>query len=202
LKRLQAGVGVEGFFEDELGRVGGDVFDVHAAFARGHQDRLAAGPVDDDAEVQLAGDIAAGLDEDLLDGSAGRARLDGDQFAAQQVASDRGGLFGRFDELDAVLVGVRFDGPFAASASVDLGFHHGDRATKFFESGSGFFGRTGDDSLRNCHVGVAEQLFRLKFVDLHRLTGLGLVAPRIGGMIRVREYSASGRLRSTGWVGK
>ena len=33
LVRLQAGVGAEGFFEDQLGRFGGDLFDVHAACA-------------------------------------------------------------------------------------------------------------------------------------------------------------------------
>ena len=31
---LQAGVGVERLFEDQLGRFRGDFFDVHAAFAR------------------------------------------------------------------------------------------------------------------------------------------------------------------------
>ena len=37
LVRLQAGVGVERFFEDQLGRFRGDFFDVHAAGAGGHQ---------------------------------------------------------------------------------------------------------------------------------------------------------------------
>ena len=85
LVRLQAGVGAERFFENQLGRFLGDVFDVHAAGAAGHEDGQARGAVDDDAEVKLAGDVAAGFDEDAADGLAFGAGLDGDELVFEKI---------------------------------------------------------------------------------------------------------------------
>jgi hypothetical protein len=69
--------------------------------------------------------------------------------------------------LDAVLVGVFFDGAFAAAAGVDLGFHDGERARELFERGGCFFGGGGHDALRHGDAGFAEKLLALVFVDLH-----------------------------------
>ncbi len=54
------------------------------------------GPIDDDAQVQLAGDVAALFDQHLADGLPGGPGLDRDQVIAQQLAGDLGGLVGRF----------------------------------------------------------------------------------------------------------
>ena len=140
LVRLQAGVGAERFFEDQLGRFLGDFFDVHAAGAASHEHGQAGGAVDDDAEVQLAGDVAAGFDEDAADGLAFGARLDGDELVIEQSAGNCGGFFGGANELHAVLLRVVFDRAFAAAAGVDLGFHDGERAAELLECGGGFVG--------------------------------------------------------------
>ena len=52
------------------GLVRGDFLDVDAALGAGHEHDLAVGAVEDDAEVELAGDVDAGHDQDLVDGVA------------------------------------------------------------------------------------------------------------------------------------
>ena len=96
LVALQAGVGVERLAKDQFGRVGGDFFDVHAPFAGNHQHRAGRRPIDDDAQVELAGDLAAFFDEHLAHGLAGGAGLNGDQRLAEQVAGDFWPLRRRF----------------------------------------------------------------------------------------------------------
>ncbi len=61
---------------------GRDLFDLHPAFAGDHQDRLCRGPVDDDPQVQLAGNVAALLDQHLADRLALRSGLDRHQAVA------------------------------------------------------------------------------------------------------------------------
>ncbi len=45
----------------------GDLLDLDAALLADHQHRLLAGAIEDDAEVELAFDLQALLDEDALD---------------------------------------------------------------------------------------------------------------------------------------
>ena len=61
---------------------------------RGHEHGQAGGAVDDDAEVELAGDVAAGFDEDAADGLAFGAGLDRDELVVEQIPGDCGGVFG------------------------------------------------------------------------------------------------------------
>ena len=55
----------------------------------------ADGAIDDDAQVQLAGDLAAFFDQHLADGLALRAGLDRDQRLPEQIAGRFGGFVGR-----------------------------------------------------------------------------------------------------------
>ena len=77
---------VDPFLEDELGVLGGDLFDLHPAFGRGHDDRALPLPVDDDAEVELPGDAQRLLDEQPLDDLALRPGLVGDERHAENLA--------------------------------------------------------------------------------------------------------------------
>ena len=116
----QAGVWVEAVLEDFLRCVRGDLFDIHAAFARNHQYRTGGSAIDDDAEVQLASNVATFFDQYLADGLTFGASLDCDQFATQQSSGDFG-CFGRaFDQLYAVLLGITLDGALAASTGMEM----------------------------------------------------------------------------------
>ena len=57
------------------GWLAGDLLDLHAAFGGGDQRDAAADAIDQQREIQLAGDVAAGLDIDAVHGAAGRPGL-------------------------------------------------------------------------------------------------------------------------------
>ena len=60
--------------EDLLGMVLGDLLDLHAAFGRGHDRDAAGGAIDEQGEIELAPDVAAGLDIDAMHLPARAAR--------------------------------------------------------------------------------------------------------------------------------
>ena len=134
---------------------------------RGHQHGQAGGAVDDDAEVELAGDVAAGFDEDAATVWPSGPVWIVTSLLLEQVLGNRGGFVGGLHELDAVLLRVVFDRALAAAAGVDLGLHDGERAAQLLERGGGFVGGRGHDALRHGDAGVAEELLALVFVDFH-----------------------------------
>jgi hypothetical protein len=75
-------VGVGGLFDDGIGVCAGDFFDFHAARGASHEDDASGGPIDEEAEVKLALDVEAFLDEQALDDAAGEAGLRRDEFHA------------------------------------------------------------------------------------------------------------------------
>ena len=117
--------------------------------------------------VELAVDVAASLDEHLPNRLSFGPGLDGDQLLAEQVARHLGGLLGAFDELNSPLLEVSFDGSFATSAGVDLCLNHGQRAVELFEGVGGLVGRARHDAVGDRHLGVAEELLGLEFVNFH-----------------------------------
>ena len=87
---------------DDLLRVPGrDRLDLHPALAGRHDDDTRTCPVDQHAEIELAGDIAAGLDIDPLDLAALGPGLMGDQGLAQQGLGSGPGLAGVARQLDS-----------------------------------------------------------------------------------------------------
>ena len=103
--------------------------------------------IDDDAQVQLAGDVAACFDQHLADRLAFGAGLNRDQRLAEQRFGDLGGLVGALHQLHAALRRVFFDRSLAATAGVDLRLHHGDRAAELREGRGRFLRRAGDDAV-------------------------------------------------------
>ncbi len=109
------------FSMDLLGRVRGDLFDVDATLAAGHDRHAARGAIDDDAEVELALNANGWSDEhlvdymptniepkDLLTGFTGFGSRFGDLDAARFAASAAMHL-SLDDDRAAELVGGRFD---------------------------------------------------------------------------------------------
>ena len=66
--------------------------------------------------------------------------------------------------------GIVHDGPFAAAAGVDLGLDDGQTAAQFLKR-LGRLGRVADDDARqHGHARIAENMFGLELVNLHRRT--------------------------------
>ena len=86
LKRHQAGGRMHRDREDLLGRLLGDLLDLHAARARGHHRDAAALAVERETQVQLALDLRARLDIDVLDRQARAPGLLGDQTLTEHRA--------------------------------------------------------------------------------------------------------------------
>ena len=55
----EANVRIEMFLVDQVRRLGGDLFDLDAAFAGHHENRFGSGAVENDAQVELAGDFCS-----------------------------------------------------------------------------------------------------------------------------------------------
>ncbi len=113
LERQDSEMGIDGLAEDRLRVLGGDLLDVHAALAGGHDDRLALGAIEGDRDVQLLGDVGGLLDEHLAHELPFGAGLMGDELHAEDLAGQLASFLGRLGELDAA--------PLAAPAGVDLG---------------------------------------------------------------------------------
>src|SRR6185437_12635455 len=159
LVSFEAGIGVERGLQDRGRVLGRDLFDLHAARRRGHEHRLARPAVQHDAQVQLAGNVRRLFDQDLAHLAPLRAGLVGHQGHAQDLARTFDRFFGRFGQLDAAAL--------AASARVDLGFHH--RASAEFGGSRGRVFRLRDHPpARNRHAEAAQQLLGLVFMDFHR----------------------------------
>ncbi len=77
---------------DGLGGLGGHLFNLHAAGLRGHEDQLAGGAVEHDAEIKLAVDGRGLLDQQPLHLLALRAGLVRHQLHAENVLGVQLGL--------------------------------------------------------------------------------------------------------------
>ena len=86
LKGAEAEAGLDGFLQDQLRRLGGDLFDVHAAGRGRHEDGLALHAVEHDAEVEFALDGQGFFDQQALHDAAFGTGLVGDQRHAQDLA--------------------------------------------------------------------------------------------------------------------
>ena len=73
---LQAECRVDERLENLVRGLGGDFLNLDAALLAHHQHRLLGRPVDDQAQVELAGDLQAFFDQHALDDAAFRAGLD------------------------------------------------------------------------------------------------------------------------------
>ena len=161
---LEAERGVDVLLVDLLGGVVGDLFDLHAAGLRGHEDDLAGGAVEHEAEVELAVDGRAGFDEQALDFLSLRAGLVRDELHAEDgLASAASASSMRLDDLDAAAL--------AASAGVDLRLDDdGGVACAEERLGGrvGLFERGGHLARRDRDAVLAQDVFRLVLVNLHR----------------------------------
>ncbi len=169
--RLVAGEpddGVDDLLEDLLGRLGGDLLDLHAALGRGHDDDAPGAAVDDDAQIELARDVHTLLDEEALDDLARGPRLVRHELHAEDLLRRlaRGGR--ALDDLDAPAL--------AAATGVDLGLDDHHLAARLGDErlggGLGLVDAEGGRPLGHGHAVLPQQLFPLILVDFHGCVGL------------------------------
>ena len=96
----------------------GHFLDVHAAGGAGDDDRTAGRAIDQDAQIELALDLQAFLDEHASDLPALRAGLVRDERHPDHLFRQPLGFVGRFRQLDAAAL--------AAAAGMDLRLHDDD----------------------------------------------------------------------------
>jgi hypothetical protein len=164
---VEPGDGVEGLFQDFFGRMFGDFFDFNAAFGRHDEHRATGFAVNDDAQIQFAGDLKALFDKQSVDLLALRAGLNGDKSAVEHSLGILTGFFGRANKNHTPLLRILFKGAFAPATRVDLGFDNSERPAECFEGGRGLFRGFSHNALRHGNAGGAEKLFALVFVNFH-----------------------------------
>ncbi len=159
LIRGKAGAGVDELLEDALGRLVRDFLDVDAAVLADHQHRLLRRAVEDDAQIQLAGDAEPLLHEHALDHLPFRAGLVGDQPHPDDAGRRLLGRVRPLHDLDAAAL--------AAAAGVDLGLDDDRAATQPDRGRLGVSGIEYDFALRHRHAVRREDRLGLIFVDFH-----------------------------------
>ena len=141
-------------------RLFGDFFDVHAAGGRDDEGDVALVAVQHQADVQLALDLRAGLDEHLVDGQTFRPGLVGVQTTAEHLRRRIRSRLGAVHQLDAAGL--------AAATGMNLGLDH-PLGTADAASGIGRFSRRGGDVTGRDRDAVArKELLGLIFVQVHR----------------------------------
>ena len=119
LPRAEAHGRVDGLLEDGLGSLGGDFFNLHAAGLRSHEDQLAGGAVEHDAQIELAFNGRGLFDQQPLHLLALGTGLVGDQLHAENVLDVQFCVFAGAGNFDAAA--------FAAASGVNLRLDHDAR---------------------------------------------------------------------------
>ena len=159
LERLQADRGIDEDLVDLLGMLFGDLLDLDAALFADHQDDALRGAVEDEAEIQLAIDGEAFLDQQARDLLAVGTGLIGDERLAEQLARDRLGFGAGLGELDAAGL--------AAAAGMNLRLDDRDRSAEPLGDVVNFFGCERHFPAGDRHAVLGKDCFGLVLVNLH-----------------------------------
>ena len=159
VRTLQARRGMNLDADDLLGGLRCDLLDVHAARGRGDEGDAAGVAIEQHAQVQLAGDLRARLDVDLVDRQALGTRLLGREALAQHPRRGRRNVVQRPCELDAARL--------AAAARVHLRLDHPDAAAEATGCVGSLRGCRGDEARGHRDAVAGEELLGLVFVEVH-----------------------------------
>ena len=157
LRRLQPCGRVHVHADDLLRRVRGDFLDVHAARGGGDERHLALIPIQHQAQVQLARDLRAFLDEHLVDRQAFRPRLVRLEARAEHGRRGLARCFRGIDELHAAAL--------AAAARVHLSFDDPLRSADAPRRCGSLFGIRGNVAGGHRDAVICEQLLGLVLVQ-------------------------------------
>ena len=167
LEGLEAEDGVDGFAEDFFWGVFGDVFDVHAAGGAGDDDGGAGGAIDENGEVEFAGDGGGFGDEDFGDEFSFGASLVGDEGLAEHGGGEFADAIDGSGHMDTALEAAG-ESAFSAAARVDLGFDHELSGAEVSGDVGGFIGGMGDRAAGGGDAEFFEEFAGLVFVNVHK----------------------------------
>ena len=166
MRALQPGGRVDLDTDDLLRRLRRDFLDVHAAGRRGDERDAAAVAIEQQAQVQLALDLRAGLDVDLVDRQPLGPGLLGREPLAEHACRGCRDVADGLDDLDAAGL--------AAAARVHLRLDHPEAAAEAARGVRGLFGRRGDEAGRHRDAVTGEELLGLVFVQVHAAASGGV----------------------------
>jgi hypothetical protein len=158
LIRHQAKPGLDKFFEDGVGSVGGNFFDFHAAGRGCHEDDLARRAIEHNAEVEFLFDRQRLFDEQPPDQTSFRAGLVGDQSHSENFFGDRRRFRGILRDFNATA--------FTASAGVNLRFHD-DASADIFCGGLGLGNGESNLAARHGDFEFGQNRLGLILVNFH-----------------------------------
>ena len=148
--------------DDGIGIFGGDLFDLHTAGSRCHENVAAHLAIEHDAEIQLARNGQRFFNQQALHFLAFRAGLVCDQIHAQHLGNQRCGLFRGHGDLHTAAL--------AASARMNLRFDDnacGPFAQQCPGRAFGFLARFDLIATRNSHSILRKNGLSLIFVYFH-----------------------------------
>ena len=139
--------------------LGGEFFYADAADARGDRDDALGGAVEHERQVEFAPDLGAGLDINLLDDLALRARLHRHQARADHLVRDF---------LHFVLARAQLDAAgLAARAGMNLRLDDAGRRADLTVAGDRLRRAVGELAGGDLDAVSLQDFFRLIFVDVH-----------------------------------
>ena len=168
LVRLQAGVGVERFHEDQLRRLRGDLFDVHAAFARDHQHRQAAAA----RSTTMPRYSSRAMSQPASTRTRRTVFPSGPVWIVtsslpSKEPADCGGFLAALDELDAALLELSLIVPLPRPPAWIWAFTTASLPPSWSKAAAASSGGGGDDAGRHGDPRLAEELLALIFVNFH-----------------------------------
>lgn len=134
-------------------------FDVHAAFARTHQNDLLRHAIDDEADVQLLLDVGAFFDQQTVDLLAFRTRLVRNELHAEDLVRVFTNLLDRLRDFHAAAL--------AATTRVNLSLHDPHRAAQLFCHLDGLVNRERRLAARYRDSEFPQDFLTLVLVNLH-----------------------------------
>ena len=154
---------------DQFRRMMGDVFNVDPAFGGSHKRHPRGDAVNQNREIELFLDVGTVFDIKPVNLLTRWTGLDCYQCIAQHFVGKLGRFSDAFGKTHAALFasGSFFEFTFAASASVNLAFHHIQRAGKLLCRSLGFGCLEHRHARRNRHAKLFQNRLGLIFMDIH-----------------------------------
>ena len=162
MERQQAHQRINGHFQNFFWRVVRHFFNFHTAFGRSHEGDTAGRTVNHCTEVQLTlYRVHVFAHQHAVDRLAVGIGLVSDQIFTDQAVCHVCGFFTAFHHFHATCL--------TTATGMDLGFDDSKFAAHLIKRSRSFFTVGGEDALLHRQAIFSQQLFRLVFVQIHRL---------------------------------